>query len=113
MSELEERVRAALSDPGELERLTKMAQRIMGGTTAAEPETRDGSGESERPDAVGAALGRVMGSLRTKNEPPLLAAVGPYLDEGRRRRLERALRLASTARLAGTALEKLGGLDGL
>ena len=34
MSELEERVRAALSDPGELERLTKMAQQLMG----AQPE---------------------------------------------------------------------------
>ena len=38
MNELEERLNAVLSDPGELERLTKMAGRLLGGGSAEAPE---------------------------------------------------------------------------
>ena len=110
MSELEDRLQAVLSDPGEMERLSKMAQRILGG---AETEEAAESAAEPPPAGLGAALGQALGALRVGGKPPLLQAVGPYLDEERRRRLERALRLAFTARMAGTALEKMGGFDGL
>ena len=113
MSELEERLNAVLSDPGEMERLTKMAQRLLGGAGEDGGQPEAAAAPAAEPSGLGAALGQALGKLRAGGRPPLLQAVGPYLDEGRRRRLERALRLASTARMAGTALEKMGGLDGL
>ena len=113
MSELEDRLNAVLSDPGELERLTRMAQKLMGGAQSAEPDQSEAPREEPLPTGLNAALGQMLGGLKGKGKPPLLQAVGPYLDEGRRRRLERARRLASTARVAGTALQKMGGFDGL
>lgn len=115
MSELEDRLNAVLSDPGEMERLTRMAQQLMGGAPSPEPNGSEAPDKAEEtlPAGLNAALGKVLGGAKGKGKPPLLQAVGPYLDEGRRRRLERALRLASTARVAGTALQKMGGFDGL
>ena len=107
MNELEERLNAVLSDPGELSRLTKMAQQLLGG----EEETP--APEKEPPAGLPAGLTAALGALKGKGEPPLLQAVGPYLDDPRRTRLARALRIASTARMAGTALQSMGGLDGL
>lgn len=104
MNELEERLGAVRSDPEELSRLAKMAQQLMGG---------DEKEASAAPPSLPAGLSAALGALKGKGEPPLLQAVGPYLDEERRRRLSRALRLASTARMAGSALQSMGGLDGL
>ena len=69
--------------------------------------------EKEPPAGLPAGLTAALGALKGKGEPPLLQAVGPYLDDSRRTRLARALRIASTARMAGTALQSMGGLDGL
>ena len=112
MNELEERLHAVLSDPGELERLTKTAQQLLGGVKTPEPESGEREGEAQAA-GLPAGWGQMLTGLRARGSPPLLGAVGPYLDEGRRRRLERALRLASAARTAGTLWEQMGGLDGL
>ena len=94
MSELEERLGAVLSDPAQLRRLSEMASRLMGG------------GSEPPKEAAPAAPDRDRGKR-------LLEALGPYLDEGRRDRLQRSLRLASTARIAAAALGKTGGSRGL
>ncbi len=108
MSGLEERLQAVLSDPAELARLSDMARQLMGGAGKEAPPTGDAA-----PPKEAAPPERAPGPMKKRSGPPLLQAVGPYLDEDRRRRLERALRLASAARTAGAALEQLGGLDGL
>ena len=113
MSELEDRLQAVLSDPAELDRLTQMASRLMGSLGDPPPEKAEDPPEPDSGGLSPALLSKVMGVLKGKGRAPLLDGVGPYLDEERRHRLERALRLASTARLAGSALEKLGGSDGL
>ena len=95
MSELEDRLGAVLSDPAQLRRLSEMASRIMGG----------GGGEPSK-EAAPAAPDRNRGKR-------LLEALGPYLDEERRGRLQRALHLASTARIAAAALGKTGIGHGL
>ena len=114
MSQLEDRISAVLSDPGELSRLTEMARQLMGGLSqegggqsAANPESAPAPGLS------GEALNRLLGSLRGQKQVPLMDAVGPYLDEGRRARLSRALRLAAAAKLAAPVLRDLGGSHGL
>lgn len=103
MSELEDRLSAVLSDPGELARLTQMAQKLMGGG--------DAPAETPAPSGLPAAVGQLLGGGRKK--PALLDAVGPYLDAGRRERLSRALRMASMARMAGAALQRMGEENGL
>lgn len=109
MSELEERLQSVLSDPGELERLAKMARQLMGGGPAASPP------EEERPSGAGLPAGaaKLFRELAGGKKPPLLDAVGPYLDPDRRERLARALRLASAARTALPALRELEGSHGL
>ena len=69
MNELEERLNAVLSDPGELSRLTKMAQQLLGG----EEETP--APEKEPPAGLPAGLTAALGALKGKGEPPLLQAV--------------------------------------
>ena len=103
MSELEERLSAMLSDPGEMDRLARMARRLMGGAPAEESSSPAGL-------PTAAALLR---SLSGGGKPPILDAVGPYLDEDRRERLARALRLASAARAALPLLRETGALHGL
>ena len=114
MSELEDRLNAVLSNPAEFSRLSEMARRLMGG---AEAESSDAAPapkqERDVLSALPAMLGQALGGLGKSRRPALLEAVSPYLDDGRQRRLERALRLASTAKLAGTALRQMGGENGL
>ena len=108
MSELEEKIGAVLSDPEQLSRLTRMASRLMGAAPEPAPE--------EQSEPAGGGLGGVIKKLMGKaasGGPSRADAVAPYLDRERRTRLEKALRLASTARMAGEALEEMGGLDGL
>ncbi|MBQ7736882.1 MAG: hypothetical protein IJT62_03485 [Oscillospiraceae bacterium] len=112
MNELEEKLSAVLSDPEELGRLTRMASALLGGAGDAGNEPPP-QAEPERGGGLPPALGKMLRDLRGRGKPPLLEGVGPYLDPERRARLERALRLASTARLAGSAWEKMGGWDGL
>lgn len=102
MSELEERIGAVLSDPEQLSRLTQMASKLMGGA---------GPKEEAPPPAPG--LGSLLKTVGSAGRKPLLDALSPYLDEDRRRRLARALRLAATARLAESAFREMGGSDGL
>ena len=107
MSELEERLRSVLSDPGELDRLSKMARQLMGGGPAAS------SAAEENATAPPAGAIKLLQELASGKKPPLLDAVGPYLDDERRERLSRALRLASAARTTLPALRELGGFHGL
>ena len=119
MSELEDRLNAVLSDPQQLQRLTEMASRLMGGlssggesptgTEAASPPPADSSGDGALP----AMLSQVMQNLKPGKKSPLLDAMAPYLSEARRSKLERSLHIASGFRLAGSAFKGLGGGNGL
>lgn len=106
MNELESRLNAVLSDPGALNRLAGMAQQLMAGADRKEEPRRES-------DPLGEAAARLLRGMKGAGSAPLLDAVGPYLDEARRSRLERALRLASAARLAAPALREIGGFRGL
>lgn len=106
MSELEERLQALLSDPEELSRVAQMAQSLMG-------QAENGA-SAEEPGALNGGVQRLMQNLTGgdgKNR--LLQALSPYLGEERRRRLSRALRTATAARLALAALSERGADDGI
>ena len=49
------------------------------------------------------------GSVQNKEEQALLAAMRPYLSEKRRRKMDRAMKLAQLARLARLAMGETEG----
>ena len=103
MSELEERLNAVLSDPQQMEKIAQMASRLMGSIA---PEESSPPGMDPR---LMGLVGRVAASLNGGGKRQLMAGLGPYLAEGRRARLEKALRLAAAASLAVEFMGELGG----
>ena len=82
MSELEDKISGILGDPAQMEKITKIAR-----------------------------ISRLMqsGSAQNKEEQALLAAMRPYLSEKRRRKMDRAMKLAQLARLARLAMGETEG----
>lgn len=118
MSQLEDRLNAVLSDPAELQRLTQMASQLMGNLNAGEaaPPPAETPPAQETPassgfdlSAIASALGPMLQKLNPGKRSPLVDALAPYLDAARREKLERSMRIAGAARLAGGALRGLGG----
>lgn len=101
MSEMEDRINAVLNDPQQMEKITEMAKSLMGGD--AEDRGADA--------AILGKIGRLMGSDtgENSNERALLDAMRPYLSEKRRRKMDRALKLARFAKIAGLAMNESGG----
>lgn len=107
MSELEEKLNAVLNDPAELERISRLAAELMGSGGAPETEATGGG--------LGEKLGGLLGSLGGKGggKAALVAALAPYLHDGRREKLAKAARLAQAAHLAGAMLREEGKGGGL
>ena len=105
MGELEERINRVLNDPEQLARISAMAQSLMDGANTEKPL------EGESPVPLGKIKDLLQGGLGTKS-PQLAAleALAPCLDEKRREKLSRAMRLARVLRLAQAGL--LGAEDG-
>lgn len=106
MSELEDRLNALLSNPEDMGRIAQMASRLMGQIAPGEGEP-----PASGPDnGMMGAVGRILGQLNDSGgKQQLLSGLSPYLAPKRRQRLEKSLRLASAARLAGVAFSELGG----
>ncbi len=105
MSELEEKLNAVLNDPAELERVSRLAAELMG--SGGEPESEGAGG------GLGEKLGGLLGSLGGGKsggggKAALVAALAPYLHDGRREKLAKAARLAQAAHLAGAMLREEG-----
>lgn len=113
MSPLEERLEALLSSPGghgqdRPDGLPGSWVRLP--LPAAPPPEAEPDGQG---DLLG-MVGRIVRGLKDSGgKRQLLAGLAPYLADSRRRRLEKALRLASAARLAGAALAEMGEDDGI
>lgn len=101
MSEFEDKLHAILSDPAEMERISRLASELMGGERPA-PEAPAGGMDS----ALLQRLSSMLGGAGTGDKAALLNALSPYLQPERRARLQKALRLAVVLRLAGTALRE-------
>ena len=109
MSEFEQALNAILSDPGEMEKISRLASELMGsgGGDPSPPAADEASGDAALLRRLTGLLGANLGSHSDKQG--VVRALGPYLKPERRARLEKAFRLAQMARLATTALEQLGG----
>lgn len=102
MDELQESLSRLLEDPAELERLSQMAAKLMGG---AEPDPAPLETPS-LPD-VGALLSRFQ-SGGSSNTQKLLQAMKPFLALRRQEKLSRAMRVARLASVAELALGQMG-----
>ena len=109
MSELEERLNALLSNPEDMGRIAQMASRLMGEIA---PGQEKPAGESA-PGMDAGMMNMVNKVLRGMGDnggkKQLLAGLSPYLAPKRRQRLEKSLKIASAARLAGAAFSEMGG----
>ena len=112
MSELEERLNAVLSNPGEMRRIAAMAQKLMGNLPpegAAPPDAAAARGGESLPGP----LPRLASGQNGTGKQRLADALAPYLSAERARRLSRALRIAGAVRIAGAAFSEWGRGDGL
>ena len=110
MSEFEDKLNSILSDPGEMEKISRLAAELLGGSggDAAAP------GQAPADGAMLGKLGQLFGASGASgggggDKTALIRALSPYLKPERQRKLLKALRLAQMARLAGRALEDYGG----
>lgn len=97
MSEIEDRLNAVLNDPGELERIANMARSIMGSIAPEEAPAGD----------MAAMAAKLAGLMQGGDRDGLVKGLSPYLSEKRRKRLKRALSLASAASVAGTLFSEM------
>ena len=95
MDELEQTLQRVLSNPEEMEKISRMAAQLFNSGGA-------GGGQDETPAK------EESGGDKTA----LLNAIAPYLREDRRKKLQKAMRLARAARVAGVVLNEFGGEGG-
>ena len=123
MSEFEDKINAILGNPAEMEKITKLAAQIMGGGGAASspPEAPQQPPKEKPQETPGLDLGGLdpelfgkIGRLLSQtsggsDKTALLRAMGPYLSQDRREKMEKAMRFAKIAKLAGAAIREYGG----
>ena len=106
MGDWEEQLNTILGDPRQMERIAGLARSLMGGGDDAPPPP----GEAGPDPGLLRMLGRAMNTGgENSREQALLAAMKPYLSEKRRGKIDRAMKLARLARIAGLALGEAGG----
>ena len=102
MNEFEQKLNGILSDPQEMEKISRLAAQIMGGSGE--------ENEAQPPDGGLPDLKGLLGGLGQSSEKAaLVRALSPYLSPARQAKLQKALRLAEAAHIAGVALEAYGG----
>ena len=121
MGELEDKINSVLSDPEQLSEITRLAQTIMGGgqedrvwgggsfSPSAQPSS---SGLFDQLGLDGDALkkiGKALNMSSGSNSQALLEAMKPYLSDKRKTKMDKAIKLARLAKLAGFAMGEMGG----
>ena len=109
MDGLEDKLNNILSDPDAMGRIAELAKSLTGGEARQEP-----ADEKEEP-LVRRAVKLLRGKALNGDETALLSALRPFLSEDRRRKLDRAVKLARLAAIASIAQEMgvFGGDDGV
>ena len=108
MAELEDMLNQVLSDPGQMNKIAGLAKSLMGGGDGPSPGSQSSPLPID-PKMLGQLQELMGGSERSSSFEALLWAMQPYLSEKRRSKMDRALKLARMAKLAGFAMEELGG----
>ncbi len=101
MDGLEEKLSALLSDPEAMGKISEMAKSLF--PAGAEEAAKDDESLARR------AAKLLRSRALDPDEAALLGALRPFLSAERRRRLDRAVKIARLASLASLAGEALGG----
>lgn len=116
MSELEDKISGILNNPLEMEKIAQLASQFLGGGKADDDggeKPKESSFDSPMLD--GQMLSRIsslMSSAGGENDKAsLLRAMTPYLRDSRREKMEKAMRFAKMAKIAGIAFREYGGGD--
>lgn len=109
-------LQSVLSDPAQMERLTAMAQGLMGGAAEPAAEPKPGNapfsdGEARLLTALGRSLGG--GGQSGSRSTALLTAMRPYMKPEKQEKLDRAMRLTNMVRIVQTVMRELGGGNGV
>lgn len=108
-----------LNDPAQMDKITKIAQSLMGGEEAA-PVERGGDnpfaallGSDGEEMAALSRISRAMGAQNQgdREKTALLEAMKPYLSEKRRSKMDKALKIARLTRIARAAMGDGGDDD--
>ncbi len=112
MSEFEDKINALLNDPGQMEKISKLAAKFMGAGDDGGAPAAEQSGGSDigiDPDMM-TKLSRLMFKADSGGDKTaLLRAMEPYLAKERREKMEKAIKFARIAKIASTALREYGG----
>lgn len=116
MDEMEEKLGSILNNPQMMQQIMAMAQALGQNQPAKQEEPKPEPPKQNLPSLPTgidpALLQRMMGIARQsgidKNQQNLLKALGPYLSRDRIVKLERAMRAAKIAGIAGTVLRSSG-----
>lgn len=119
MSDFEEKLNSILSNPEEMEKISRLASQLMGNeapdnekSSRAPRESSDNAKSSDFPDPeMLRRLGEMLGGARN-DKTALLSAIGPYMSPARRAKLEKAMKFARLAKVAGTVFAELGSDNG-
>lgn len=101
MDDLENKLGAVLNNPEMMEKIMALAQNI----SQSQPETKPESPPSNSGDIDLSMIQRLSGLARQsgidQNQQTLLKALSPYLSRQRIQKLEKAMRAAKMASMAG------------
>lgn len=119
MTELEERINAVLGDPAQLEGITRLARSLMGGGGQEENMEEGGTASFQPSPGMlgqlgidGETMGRISRLLSAQQQSvgagqAMLEAMRPYLSEKRQHKVDKALKIARLAKLAGLAMGEM------
>ena len=114
--ELGDKLQQILSDPGQMEKLSKMAQELFGGGAAPAQETpaAPAAGDTEPDARLLAALGKAFsGGGDRGRSTALLAAMRPYMRPEKQEKLDKAMQIARMVHIAGAVVKEYGDGHGL
>ena len=107
-------LQSVLRDPEQMEKLTSMAQSLMGGESAGGEATPAAAPLSAgTPTSEAKLLSAVTEMLGQKGEQSrsaaLLSAMRPYMRPEKQEKLDRAMQIARMVRVAGAVMREWGG----
>ena len=108
MSEMEEKIGAILNDPNMMQQIMSMAQSLGQNQPAPEPPPKDAkqvnTGLNFDPAMIQKLTSLAGKASIDKNQHSLLQALRPYLSAQRISKLEKAMRAAKMAQIAGLSI---------
>lgn len=115
------RLQSVLSDPDQMAKLGEMAKGLMGQLGQDPPPAEQQSNDAQPQEIPAAdtrllsALGRALagGGENNSRSTALLMAMRPYMKPEKQEKLDRAMKIARMAHIAGTVMREYGGGNGI